>query len=219
MKPYLVLKRIFDLIFALTLLIIISPILIIVAIVIKLESRGPVFFLQDRLGRNGRTFKIYKLRSMIVNAEKIGTGAYSYKGDPRVTKVGAFIRKTSIDELPQLFNIIKGEMSVIGPRPTLLYHPWPIEEYTEEQKKRFDMRPGVTGLAQVNGRKEVPWLERIKLDVEYVNKVSLWVDTKIFFKTIIKVLFMGDNYNTNQTASNVTPKDNISKLSKVKKKA
>ncbi|MED3786342.1 sugar transferase [Peribacillus frigoritolerans] len=219
MKPYLVLKRILDLIFSLTLLVIMSPILLIVAFVIKLESKGPVFFMQDRIGLNGRTFKIYKFRSMVVDAEKVGTGVYSFKGDPRVTKVGAFIRKTSIDELPQLFNIIKGEMSVIGPRPTLVYHPWPIEDYTKEQKNRFNLRPGVTGLAQVNGRKEVPWPERIILDTEYVNEVSLWLDTKIFFKTIIKVVSMGDNYNTNQTASKADSKEDISDLSKGKKKA
>ena len=200
MKTYLVVKRILDFLFALILLIVILPILFIVAIAIKLESKGSVFFKQDRLGINGEIFKMYKFRSMVINAEKTGTGAYSYKGDPRVTKVGAFIRKTSIDELPQLLNIIKGEMSVIGPRPTLTYHPWPLEEYTEEQRKRFTMRPGVTGLAQVNGRKALPWPERIVLDVQYIDNVSLLLDTRIFLKTIVKVLSAGDNYNTSKTA-------------------
>lgn len=200
MKPYLLIKRIADVIFSLFLLIVISPILVVVAILIKLESKGPVFFKQKRLGLNGDTFLIYKFRSMVVDAEKIGTGVYSFKGDTRVTKVGAFIRKTSIDELPQLFNIIKGEMSVIGPRPTLEYHPWPLDEYTDEQKKRFLVRPGVTGLAQVKGRKELPWPERIIFDVWYSENVSLIVDVRIFIKTIIKVIVMGDNYNTNKTA-------------------
>lgn len=200
MKPYLLIKRIADILFSLFLLIVISPILVVVAILIKLESKGPVFFKQKRLGLNGDTFLIYKFRSMVVDAEKIGTGVYSFKGDTRVTKVGAFIRKTSIDELPQLFNIIKGEMSVIGPRPTLEYHPWPLDEYTDEQKKRFLVRPGVTGLAQVKGRKELPWPERIIFDAWYSENLSLIVDVKIFIKTIIKVIAMGDNYNTSKTA-------------------
>lgn len=201
MKPYLIVKRIVDFIFSLILLVVISPLMLLVALSIKLESKGPVFFKQKRLGLNGDTFLIYKFRSMVVNAEKTGTGVYSFKGDSRVTKVGAFIRKTSIDELPQLFNILKGEMSVIGPRPTLEYHPWPLEEYTDEQKKRFLMRPGVTGLAQVKGRKELPWPERIVFDVWYTKNVNFILDVKIFIKTLIKVIAMGDNYNTGKTAN------------------
>lgn len=175
--------------------------MLLAAIAIKLEDpNGPVLFKQDRLGLNGRIFKIYKFRSMVVNAEKKGTGVYSFKDDPRVTKVGRFIRKTSIDELPQLFNIIKGEMSIIGPRPTLTYHPWALDKYTNEQKKRFDVRPGVTGWAQINGRKDVPWKERIKYDIEYVDNLSFTFDIKIFLKTIIKVLTMQDNVNVEETA-------------------
>ncbi len=200
-KVYLYFKRVLDLIFSIILLILLSPLLVIVAIAIKIDSKGPALFKQDRRGLGGQPFKIYKFRSMIVGAENKGTGMYSYKGDPRVTGVGSFIRKTSIDELPQLINIIKGEMSIIGPRPTPLNHPWPFEDYTEEQKRRFNIRPGVTGLAQVNGRKELPWSERIILDVEYVENVSLWLDIKISFKTIAKVLSMGDNYNISQTAN------------------
>lgn len=207
MKLYLTFKRVADFIFSLLLLIVVSPLLIIVSIAIKVESKGPVFFKQKRLGLYGETFKIYKFRSMVENAEKIGTGVYSFKGDSRVTKVGAFIRKTSIDELPQLLNILKGEMSVIGPRPTLEYHPWPFEDYTDEQKKRFNLRPGVTGLAQINGRKEVPWPERIVLDVKYTMNVSMMLDLKIFLKTIFKVLAMGDNYNTGKTAQNKAIKE------------
>lgn len=214
MKTYLAVKRILDFVFALILLVLLLPILIIIVIVIKTDSKGPVLFKQDRLGLNSQVFKIYKFRSMVVNAEKTGTGVYSFKRDPRVTKVGAFMRKTSIDELPQLFNIIKGEMSFIGPRPTLIYHPWPLEEYTDEQKKRFNMRPGVTGQAQVNGRKEVLWPERIILDVDYVNNVSLWLDIRIFFRTIFKVLTMGDNYNTSKTASTTFSKEDKNQLAK-----
>ena len=195
---YKQIKRFLDIIFALLLIIILSPLLLITAILIKLESEGPALFLQKRLGVNGKEFTIYKFRSMSLGAEK--GGVYEAKNDPRVTKVGRFIRKVSIDELPQLFNIVKGEMSVIGPRPTLTYHPWKLEEYTPEQKKRFNVRPGVTGWAQVNGRKEVKWNDRIKLDVYYVENISFLFDIKIFFMTIYKVLFNKDNYNTEATA-------------------
>ena len=163
-------------------LIITSPILLITAIAIKLESPGPIIFKQERLGLNGKVFKIYKFRSMCVDAEK--GGVYEKKGDSRVTKVGKLIRKTSIDELPQFVNILKGDMSLIGPRPALTYHPWPYNEYIEEQKRMFYVRPGVTGWAQVNGRKEVEWPRRIELNVEYVEKMSLYFDLMIFFKTI-----------------------------------
>ena len=156
------LKRLLDILFSLFLLIITLPILLLTALFITVESKGPAVFLQKRLGLGGREFTIYKFRSMRLDAEK--GGVYETKNDPRVTKVGRFIRKTSIDELPQLFNILKGEMSVVGPRPTLTYHPWKLDEYTPEQKKRFLVRPGVTGWAQVNGRKDVMWDERLKLD-------------------------------------------------------
>lgn len=192
-------KRLFDIIISMIGLISTSPILLITSIAIKLESPGPIIFKQERLGLNGKVFKIYKFRSMCVDAEK--GGVYEKKGDPRVTKVGKFIRKTSIDELPQFVNILKGEMSLIGPRPALTYHPWPYNEYTEEQKRMFHVRPGVTGWAQVNGRKEVEWPRRIELNVEYVDKMSLYFDLMIFFKTIFKVLRMEDNLNVKETAS------------------
>ena len=143
-KVYTVFKRFMDIVLSIIGLIIISPILLIVSLAIKIDSKGPVIFKQERIGKDGKVFKIYKFRSMVVGAEKMGTGVYSKKGDSRVTTVGKFIRMTSIDELPQLVNILKGEMSFIGPRPVLTYHPWEYEEYTEEQKKRFLVRPGVT---------------------------------------------------------------------------
>ena len=201
-SPYIKVKRFLDFTLSLIGLIILSPILLITAIAIKLESKGPVIFQQERLGLNGKVFKIYKFRSMCVGAEK--SGVYETKGDARVTKVGKFIRKTSIDEFPQFVNIIKGDMSIIGPRPTLTYHPWPLDEYTEVQKKRFAVRPGVTGWAQVNGRKDVPWDKRIEYDVEYVKNLSFMFDLKIFFKTIIKVLAMQDNVNIGETAKKAT---------------
>ena len=196
---YRFLKRLMDTIIALMALILLFPILLIVAIIIKLDSPGPVLFRQERLGYNGKVFKILKFRSMYVGAEKQGTGVYSFKGDSRITKVGRFIRATSIDELPQLINILKGEMALIGPRPALTYHPWPFEQYTEHQKHMFDVLPGVTGWAQVNGRKEVPWPERIELNVWYSKNISLALDVKIFFMTIFKVITNANNNNTCQT--------------------
>lgn len=192
-------KRILDFLCSLLGLIILSPILLVVAIAIKIDSKGPIIFKQKRIGKDGKVFDIYKFRSMIVGAEKIGTGVYSKKGDNRVTRVGKFIRKTSIDELPQLINILKGEMSLIGPRPVLTYHPWKYEEYTEEQLKRFRVRPGITGLAQINGRKQVEWNKRIEYDVKYIENISFILDVKIFFKTIYKVILMKDNVNTVKT--------------------
>lgn len=196
---YSIFKRTIDFIIAGVALIVLSPFLLITAILIKLDSKGPVIFKQERLGKNGVPFKIWKFRSMCVGAEKQGTGVYSYKGDTRITKVGKIIRATSIDELPQLVNILKGDMALIGPRPALTYHPWPYEQYTEHQKHMFDVLPGVTGWAQVNGRKEVPWPERIELNVWYAKNMSLWLDLKIFFMTIFKVATNANNENVGET--------------------
>lgn len=192
-------KRMLDFLVALIGIIIASPVLLIVALLIKLDSKGPVIFKQQRLGVGGKPFEMYKFRSMVVGAESTGSKQYSYKDDPRVTKVGKIIRATSIDELPQLFNILKGEMSFVGPRPVLTYHPWPIEEYTEEQKRMFEMPPGITGWAQVNGRKAIEWNKRIKLNVWYVDNISFALDVKIFFITIIKVFANADNENIGET--------------------
>ena len=196
---YSIFKRLIDFIIAGVALIVLSPFLLITAILIKLDSKGPIIFKQERLGKNGVPFKIWKFRSMCVGAEKQGTGVYSYKGDARITKVGKIIRATSIDELPQLVNILKGDMALIGPRPALTYHPWPYEQYTEHQKHMFDVLPGVTGWAQVNGRKEVPWPERIELNVWYAKNMSLWLDLKIFFMTIFKVATNANNENVGET--------------------
>lgn len=196
---YSIFKRSIDFIIAGVALIVLSPFLLITAILIKLDSKGPIIFKQERLGKNGVPFKIWKFRSMCVGAEKQGTGVYSYKGDARITKVGKIIRATSIDELPQLVNILKGDMALIGPRPALTYHPWPYEQYTEHQKHMFDVLPGVTGWAQVNGRKEVPWPERIELNVWYAKNMSLWLDLKIFFMTIFKVATNANNENVGET--------------------
>lgn len=195
-------KRFFDILFSLLLLLLLSPVFLIAAIAIKIDSKGPVIFKQERIGRKGKVFRIYKFRSMCVNAEHTGSGVYSEKGDARVTRVGKFLRASSIDELPQAVNILKGDMSFIGPRPPLTYHPWPIEEYTDEQRKMFDVRPGITGWAQVNGRKAVEWHDRIKLSVWYVEHLTVWLDIKIFFMTFIKVLSNADNENVGATVIN-----------------
>ena len=204
------LKRVFDIILSSVALIVLSPLLLVVAAIIKIESPGPVIFKQVRLGRFGKPFTIYKFRSMCVNAEKTGSGQYSFKNDPRVTKVGHIIRALSVDELPQLINILKGDMSLIGFRPPLTYHPWTYDEYTDEQKRMFALRPGVTGWAQVHGRKDVPWEERIKMGVWYVENVSFWLDIKILFMTVYKVITNADNENTKASAPEQSSKEKVS---------
>ncbi len=196
---YQTFKRICEIFLSLIALVILSPLLLITAIAIKLDSPGPVIFRQERIGKDTKVFFIYKFRSMCVDAEHHGTGQYSFAGDPRVTKVGKIIRATSIDELPQLVNILKGDMSFVGPRPPLTYHPWDISEYTDEQLRMFEVRPGITGWAQVNGRKEVEWHERIRKNVYYVDHCSLWLDIKILFMTVFKVLKNEDNFNNSVT--------------------
>lgn len=192
-------KRVIDTVISLVALIALFPLLVITAIAIKLTSPGPVLFKQRRLGLHGKEFTIYKFRSMVVGAERIGTGVYSKKGDPRVSSVGRILRMTSIDELPQLLNIIKGDMAIVGPRPPLTYHPWPIEQYTEEQLHMFDVRPGITGWAQVNGRKTVEWPHRIELSVYYAENLSFAFDVKILALTVLKVIRHEDNVNTGTT--------------------
>lgn len=192
-------KRMIDITLSVLALLLLSWLYLITALLIKLTSKGPVLFKQDRIGKDGKVFKIFKFRSMKVNAENTGSGVYSGKGDPRVTKVGKFIRTTSIDELPQLINILKGDMALIGPRPPLTYHPWKWNEYTDFQKKMFEVRPGITGWAQVNGRKDVEWHKRIELNVWYVSHVSFILDCKIFFLTIFKILTNADNENKGET--------------------
>ncbi len=195
-------KRFFDFFISFIMLVILSPLFFVLAVAVKLDSKGPVFFKQERIGLNAKVFNIYKFRSMCVGAESMGTGQYSYSGDPRVTRVGKILRATSLDELPQLINIIKGDMSFIGPRPPLTYHPWDISEYSDEQLRMFELRPGITGWAQVHGRKDVEWHERIRLNVWYVDNCTLWLDIKIFFKTIFSIVKNEDNVNVGETVVN-----------------
>lgn len=196
---YKVVKRVMDFIIALCALIVLSPVMLVVAIIIKITSPGPVIFKQQRIGKDGKVFEIYKFRSMCVGAEKQGSGVYSGKGDARVTPIGKIIRATSIDELPQFINILKGEMSFVGPRPPLTYHPWDYSEYSDFQLRMFEVRPGITGWAQVNGRKGVEWNRRIELNVWYVDNMSMFLDIKIIFMTVFKVLKNEDNENTEAT--------------------
>ena len=202
-------KRWLDLILAILGIIIVSPIMLLASIAIKIDSRGPIIFKQKRLGQYGKEFNIYKFRTMCVGAENMGSKQYSFKSDPRITKVGRFLRATSIDELPQLFNIIKSEMSLIGFRPPLTYHPFRFEEYTNEQKIMFELKPGITGWAQIHGRKEVNWDNRIAMNVWYVKNVSLKVDIIIFFTTIWKVLLNKDNVN--QSEKSKSPEKEMAK--------
>ena len=178
-------KRILDLFLGIIGLILTSPLWLYVIIRIKTEDRGPVFFVQERVGRNGRLFRMYKFRSMVVGAEKKGLGVFVRTDDERITKIGKLIRKTSIDELPQLINVLKGEMSVVGPRPTLKYQ---VERYNKEQKRRLLVKPGITGWAQINGRNNMTWPEKIKLDLWYVDHWSIGLDLKIIGRTIWSVL-------------------------------
>ncbi|MBE6623022.1 MAG: sugar transferase [Ruminococcaceae bacterium] len=186
-KFQLFIKRAFDLTASIILLVamIIFPILIVIPIVIRLTSKGPAVFTQDRVGKDGKVFKIYKFRTMLIPEESFASDGRPLEPKERITKVGAFLRKTSLDELMQIFNIINGTMSFVGPRPTL---PYQVENYNERQKKRLLMRPGITGWAQVNGRNDLAWGEKIEYDIEYIEKFNLWFDIKIFFKTIAVVL-------------------------------
>ena len=194
-----IIKRGLDLLISVLVLILLSPLMLLSALAVFLESGRPVFFLQDRIGYKGKVFRIYKFRSMVQNAEHTGSGVYSEEGDERVTRVGRILRALSIDELPQVINIIKGDMSLIGPRPPLTYHPWTIDKYTPEQLHMFDIRPGITGWAQIHGRKGVEWHRRIELNNWYVDHVSFPLDCKILFTTFFKVLSRADNVNKGST--------------------
>jgi lipopolysaccharide/colanic/teichoic acid biosynthesis glycosyltransferase len=157
-----------------------SPFLAVAAVAVKLEDRGPILYRQRRVGQDGREFELLKLRTMVVGAEQQGAGWAVNRGDPRITRVGRALRRLSLDELPQLWNVVRGEMSLIGPRPTLAYQ---VEQYTPRQRKRLDVKPGITGWAQIHGRAALPWEERIALDVWYVENRSPAVDLRILLRT------------------------------------
>ncbi len=173
---------------------------LIIGLLVRLDDpSGPALFIQDRVGQYGRVYKMYKFRTMKVDAEHTGSGVYSDDNDPRVTRLGRFLRAASLDELPQLINLAKGDMALIGFRSPLTYHPWPWSEYTKEQKKMFLLKPGITGWAQVHGRRTVEWHDRIRMNNWYADHVSFFLDLRIFFMTIFKVIENKDNENIGET--------------------
>ena len=161
-------------------LVVASPLLAAAAVAIKVDDGGPVFYRQRRVGLNGEEFDLLKLRTMVVGAEQKGAGFAVNEGDPRITRAGRFLRRLSLDEVPQLWNVVRGDMSLIGPRPTLAYQ---VERYTPRQRRRLEVRPGITGWAQIHGRARLPWEDRIELDVWYVEHRSPWLDLKILVRT------------------------------------
>jgi len=181
----LIIKRIFDILASGIALVVLLPIFAIIGIFIKLDSKGPIFFIQERVGKDEKVFGTFKLRTMVDNAEKIGLGCEIEKNDFRITRVGKYLR-WGIDELPQLINVCKGDMSLVGPRPTLSHQ---VEKYSDREKRRLEMKPGITGWALINGRNNLSWPERIKLDIWYIDHWSTWLDLKILFKTVWVVIF------------------------------
>jgi len=188
-----IIKIILDKIISVAALVILSPVFLLLAILIKLDTSGPVFFLQERVGKNGVQFKSIKFRTMIDRAFERGLGFNIKKDDERITRMGKFLRTWSLDELSQIINVIKGDMSIVGPRPTL---PYQVELYNDFQRRRLLVKPGITGWAQVNGRNAISWELRIKLDIWYVENWSLWLDIVILFNTIRVVIRKEGLYGT-----------------------
>lgn len=212
---YFKVRRCIDTVIALLMLVIFSPLLLSIAIWIKMDSRGPVIFKQKRIGKNGVPYNMYKFRSMVQNAQNIGTGVFSFAGDPRITKAGAFLRKTSLDELPQLWNIVKGDMAFVGPRSPVVGHFPDYADLKDEYKKRFSVLPGITGLAQCVGRNDLPWDEKAKYDNQYIDNVKkygLIYDIKIWFMTFMRVFSMS---NIEETKENMEKsKDALKRMTK-----
>ena len=172
--------RLLDITVAAVALVVCSPLLLVAAVAIAIESRGGVIYRHERIGRDGVPFELWKLRTMVSGAERMGAGLYIEPGDARITRVGARLRRFSLDELPNLVNVLRGEMSIVGPRPTVAVQ---VDRYTPRQRRRLEVKPGITGWAQVNGRASISWPDRIELDVWYVDHRSLWLDLKILART------------------------------------
>ena len=189
-------QRLMDILAAFILIVLLLPLLVSIAIAIRITSPGPVLFIQARIGMKGRVFRMFKFRTMYQNTEKMGTGLYSFENDPRITQLGHMLRRTSLDELPQLFNVLGGSMSLVGPRPPVTYELGPWESYTPEMRKRFEVKPGITGLAQVSGRNELNWDEKIAFDNAYVELIArqgVWADLVILLRTLGVVLVRRDS--------------------------
>lgn len=184
-------KRMLDFLVAAVALGMLFPLLLMVAILIVIDSPGGVLFAQERIGLNGRTFRMHKFRSMVKNAERTGTGLFSYENDPRITRVGKWLRLTSLDELPQLLNVLRGDMSVVGPRPPVTYELGNYAEFIGPLKRRFEVKPGITGLAQVCGRNDLGWNEKIVYDNQYIDtfrRQGIVYDIQLMFRTVFVVL-------------------------------
>lgn len=209
---YFSVRRVFDFIISLFSLIILSPILGIISIAIAVDSKGGVVFKQLRMGKNGKPYYMYKFRTMVSDAQNMGTGVYSFKGDPRITRVGHFLRKTSLDELLQLWNVVKGDMALVGPRSPVVGHFPEYETLSWDYKRRFSVLPGITGLAQVTGRNELLWDEKVKYDNIYIDKVKKYgalYDIKILFLTVLRVFSMND---ISETPENMERNEAMKKL-------
>lgn len=203
------LKRSVDFCASLIGCVVLTPVWIATAIAIKIDSKGPVFFRQERRTKDGRVFNMLKYRSMVVNAEHMGTGLFSYDNDPRITKVGRFLRKTSIDELPQLFNVLRGDISLVGPRPCVKYELGDFDTLNKKYKKRFNVKGGITGLAQVKGRNENSWEEKVILDNEYIDRFKnegILLDFKILWWTVVGV-FKSKNINETKIDNNLSDEE------------
>ena len=193
----LFIKRLMDVVLSTIALILLFPVMLLIAFAIKLDSKGSVLYRQGRLTKGGKVFSMFKFRTMVEDAEKMGTGLFNYKNDSRVTKVGNFLRRTSLDELPQLFNVLIGDMALVGPRPPVSYELGEYKDLNDEYKKRFTVLPGITGLAQISGRNELQWDEKIKFDNQYIDKFEKYgvlLDFKILILTIIRVFASRDIY-------------------------
>lgn len=198
---YFAVRRVIDTIIASLMLLVLSPLLLIIAVWIKLDSEGPVIFKQKRIGKDGVPYDMYKFRTMVQNAQNMGSGVFSFAGDPRITKAGAFLRKTSLDELPQLWNIVKGDMAFVGPRSPVVGHFPNYDDLKDDYKKRFSVLPGITGLAQCVGRNEFTWAEKSQLDNEYIDNVKKYgiiYDIKIWFMTFKRVFSMSNIEETEE---------------------
>lgn len=192
-----IIKRFLDIVISGSALIILLPIMLVISFLIKFDSKGPVFFLQERRTKNGKVFRMLKFRSMVVNAEHTGAGLFNYENDPRVTRVGRFLRNSSLDELPQLLNILLGDMAIVGPRPCVVYELGDFDTLNKRYKKRFIVKAGLTGLAQVKGRNNITWDEKVEFDNEYVDlfsRLGILIDLKIIIETVIKVFHKENIY-------------------------